>query len=155
MTLELIDALVPPSVGMGQGPPCPPHCSFLCIPPSALKFQLWTSCHQIIPSPTTPYYCCCSVTKSCPTFCNTMDCSLPESSAHGISQVRILEWVAISCSRRRSQPRCGIEPMSPALADGFFTTEPQGHLLVPGSFPSISWWMYLLVYALIHTLLHF
>ena len=23
------------------------------------------------------YICCCSVTKSCPTFCNPMDCSTP------------------------------------------------------------------------------
>ena len=39
------------------------------------------------------------VTKSCPTFCNPMDCSLPGSSVHGILQARILEWVAISFSR--------------------------------------------------------
>ena len=31
------------------------------------------------------------VTKLCPTLCNPMDCSLPGSSVHGISQVRILE----------------------------------------------------------------
>ena len=31
-----------------------------------------------------------------------MDCSLPGSSVHGISQARILEWVAISSSRRPS-----------------------------------------------------
>ena len=30
---------------------------------------------------------------------------LPVTSAHGISQARILEWVAISFSRRSSQPR--------------------------------------------------
>jgi len=29
-----------------------------------------------------------------------MDCSLPGSSAHGISQARILEWVAISFSKQ-------------------------------------------------------
>ena len=29
-------------------------------------------------------------------LCNPMDCSLPDSSVHGIFQVRILEWVAIS-----------------------------------------------------------
>ena len=29
-------------------------------------------------------------------FCDGMDCSLPVSSAHGISQARILECVAIS-----------------------------------------------------------
>ena len=32
-------------------------------------------------------------TESCPTFCDPMDCSPPVSSIHGISQVRILEWV--------------------------------------------------------------
>ena len=34
-----------------------------------------------------------------------MDCSLPSSSVHRISQARILEWVAISFSRGSSQPR--------------------------------------------------
>ena len=127
-----------------------PHCFFLCIPVSPLKFQLWTSCRQIIPPPTTPYHCCCLVTKSCLTFCDTMDCSLPGSFAHGISQVRELEWVAISCSSRCSQTRDRTHIS--CIADGFFTTEPQEHLLVPGSFPSVLWWMFLLVYALIrHT----
>ena len=32
-------------------------------------------------------------------------CSLPGSTIHGIFQARILEWVAISFSRRSSQPR--------------------------------------------------
>ena len=35
------------------------------------------------------------VSKSCPTLRNPMDCSLPGSSVHGISQSRVLEWVAI------------------------------------------------------------
>ena len=30
--------------------------------------------------------------------CDCMDCSLPDSSLHGILQARILEWVAISFS---------------------------------------------------------
>ena len=34
-----------------------------------------------------------------------MDCSLPGSSVHGTFQARTLEWVAISFSRRSSQPR--------------------------------------------------
>ena len=34
-----------------------------------------------------------------------MDCSPPGSSVHGISQTRILEWVAISYSRGFSQSR--------------------------------------------------
>ena len=35
----------------------------------------------------------CVCTQSCPTLCDSMDCSLPGSSVHGISQARILEWV--------------------------------------------------------------
>ena len=49
--------------------------------------------------------CCCSVTQSCLTFCDPMDCSLPGSSVHGILQARILEWVVISISRGSSRPR--------------------------------------------------
>ena len=37
--------------------------------------------------------------SGCLTLCHPMDCSLPGSSIHGISQSRILEWVAISFSR--------------------------------------------------------
>ena len=36
------------------------------------------------------------VTKSCPTLCDPVDCSLPGFSAHGIFQARVLEWVAIA-----------------------------------------------------------
>ena len=42
------------------------------------------------------------VTQSCPILCDPMDCSLPGSSVHGILQARILEWVAISCSKGSS-----------------------------------------------------
>ena len=37
--------------------------------------------------------------------CNSMDCSLPGSSVHGILQARILGWVTISFSRGSFQPR--------------------------------------------------
>ena len=46
-----------------------------------------------------------SVSHLCPTLCDPMDCSLPGSSVHGISQARILQWVAIFFSRGSSQPR--------------------------------------------------
>ena len=36
--------------------------------------------------------------QSCPTLCDHMDCSPPGSSIHGISQARIVDWVAISFS---------------------------------------------------------
>ena len=41
----------------------------------------------------------CSVTQSGPTLYDPVDCSPPDSSVHGISQARILEWFAISSSR--------------------------------------------------------
>ena len=44
------------------------------------------------------------VAQSCPTLCDPVDCSPPGSSAHGILQSRILEWVAISFSRGSSRP---------------------------------------------------
>ena len=45
------------------------------------------------------------VAQSCPTLCDPMDCSLPGSSIRGILQARVLEWVAVSFSRRSFQPR--------------------------------------------------
>ena len=36
--------------------------------------------------------------QSCPTLRDSMDCSLPGSSVHGIFQARVLEWVAIAFS---------------------------------------------------------
>ena len=41
----------------------------------------------------------------CPTLCKHMGCNQSGSSVHGISQARILEWIAIPFSRRSSQPR--------------------------------------------------
>ena len=38
------------------------------------------------------------VAKSCLTLSNPMDCSLPDSSVHGIFQARVLEWGAIAFS---------------------------------------------------------
>ena len=45
------------------------------------------------------------VSQSCLTFCNPMDCTLTGSSVHGIFQVTVLEWLAISFSRASSCPR--------------------------------------------------
>ena len=45
------------------------------------------------------------VTQSCLTLCDPMNYNLSGSSVHAIFQARILEWVAISFSRRSSQPR--------------------------------------------------
>ena len=45
------------------------------------------------------------VDQLCPTLCDPMDDSPPGSSVYGISQARILEWVAIPFSRGSSLPR--------------------------------------------------
>ena len=63
--------------------------------------------------------CACSVAQLCPTLCDSMDCNPPDSSIHGIFQVRILKWVAISYSKGSSHT--GIKPTSPALAGGLYT----------------------------------
>ena len=66
----------------------------------------------------------CSVTKSSLTLCNPMDWSLPGYPVYGISQARILEWLPFLPPRDLPDPE--IETASPALAGGFFTTEPPG-----------------------------
>ena len=38
------------------------------------------------------------IAQSCPTPSDPVDCSLPGSSVHGISQARVLEWGAITFS---------------------------------------------------------
>ena len=55
-----------------------------------------------------------------------MDCSLPVSSIHGISQARVLEWVSIPFSRESFNP--GIEPGSPELQEDSLLLSHQGSL---------------------------
>ena len=66
----------------------------------------------------------------CPTFCNTMNCSPPGSLVHLIFQAHILEWVAISYSRRSSWPsdQTSVFCVS-CTADRFLTTAPPEHIL--------------------------
>ena len=68
--------------------------------------QLSTVCNEPGCVPVTLYLwiCCCLVTKLCSLSCvwfiwDLVNCSLPGSSVHRISQARILECVAISFSR--------------------------------------------------------
>ena len=62
---------------------------------------------------------CCSVSKSCPTLCNSMDYTV-----HGVLQARILEWIAFPSLGDLPNP--GIEPRSPALQADSLLTELQG-----------------------------
>ena len=76
--------------------------------------------------------------QSCPTLCNPMACSLPDSSVLGILQARMLEWIAMPIFRGSSRPRnqtrisCGS-----CIAGRFFTTEPLGKPPLTSS-PAIS-----------------
>ena len=54
-------------------------------------------------------------------LCDPMDSNLPGSFVHGILQVRILEWVAISSSRGSFQSRD-----QTSIRGRFFTAESRG-----------------------------
>ena len=58
--------------------------------------------------------------QSRPTLCDSMNCSPPGSSVHGIFQARILKWTAIPFFRVSSQPRYQIQVSY--TAGRFFTT---------------------------------
>ena len=58
-----------------------------------------------LPFPKPPVCLRAKSLKSCPTLCDPLDCSSPDSSVHRILQARILEWVAIPSSRGSSWPR--------------------------------------------------
>ena len=66
----------------------------------------------------------CLITKSCPTLCDPMDCSPPDSSVQGILQARILDWVTISSSRGSFWPRDWTHIS--CMAGWFFITGPPG-----------------------------
>ena len=66
---------------------------------SYFRTLLEGSCHWQLHMPL------CSVAQLCLTLCNPINCSPPGSTAHEVFQARILEWVAISYSRRAPWPR--------------------------------------------------
>ena len=65
---------------------------------------------------------CCLVAKSYLILCDPMDHDLPGSSVLGISQAKY--WSVLSFPSPGDLPHPGIKVVSPALAGGFFTTEP-------------------------------
>ena len=76
----------------------PIMCVCLCVSVSVtvqevLTSYLWYVCVSV------------SVTQSCLTLCDRMDCSPPGSSVHGILQARMLECVAMPFSRGSTWPR--------------------------------------------------
>ena len=80
----------------------------------------WTTVYQAPPSMGfSRQDVSCSVMSN---SCDLMDCSPPGSSVHGILQLRILEWAAISFSWGPSRPRD--QTRVSCIAGRFFTTTP-------------------------------
>ena len=71
---------------------------YLVIMKMQINIMMW---YQVLPTESEG-----EVAQPCPTLSdNPMDCSPSGSSVHGIFQARLLEWVAISFSRRSFRPR--------------------------------------------------
>ena len=87
---------------LSQQPHIPP---WMDVPrPRAMHVTLWDFRSSLCPKCLISLFCYL-VTKLCLTLCNSLECSPPGSSVHGILQARILEWVAISFSRGSSGPK--------------------------------------------------
>ena len=102
------------------------HLEIYCIPQimeKNLKNFLRKYTHTHTHTHTHIYIIAVFLLLSC-VFCNSMGCSLPGFSVQGISQAKILEWLAISFSRRSSLPRDWARIF--CLAGRFFSTEPLG-----------------------------
>ena len=69
-------------------------------------------------------YCCCLITKSCPTLCDHMDCGSLGSLSMRFPRQKY--WSGLTLPSSGNLPGPGIKPTSPALAGRFFTTEPPG-----------------------------
>ena len=68
------------------------------------------------------------VTQLRPTLCDSMDCSLPGSSLHGLlwTEPRRLQWGGEPFPSPRDFPDPGIRPTSPALQAYSLPSEPAG-----------------------------
>ena len=77
--------------------------------------------HQVLPlilsTYSLPLYVHAKSLQLCPTLCNPIDGSLPDSSVHGILQARILKWVAMPSFRGSSPLRDGTLESCPTLCN--------------------------------------
>ena len=75
--------------------------------------------------------------QSCLTFCDPMDCSLPDSSLKSLF-FRQKYWSRLPCPPPGDLPKPGIEPGSPTLQADSLLTELQGKvrfLFIPHYIP--------------------
>ena len=89
------------------------------------------------------YTCTCQLLQSCLTLADSMDCSLPGSSVHGILPARTLERVAIPFSRGSSRP--GIEPEFSALQADSLPPEPPGKPNLHSNLSFLIWQMGIII----------
>ena len=67
--------------------------------------ELYMACYILSSSYSSGVCMHAKLLRSCPTLCDSMDCSPPGSSVHGILRARMLEWVSMPSSRESSGPR--------------------------------------------------
>ena len=70
------------------------------------------------------FCCCCLVTQSCLTLAKPW--TVARQATLSVRFPRQEQWSGLSFPSPRGLPHPEIEPVSPALAGGFFTTEPPG-----------------------------
>ena len=126
----------------------PSICKFGWVWFGRKKAGVWVVNHECVPLYGAQFFCCCLAATLCPTLLPTMDCSPPGSFVHGISQARILKWVAMSFSRGSFQPKDLLQGSThvSCIALRFFTTRAMGKaqclqvkVLVPQSCPNSLW----------------
>ena len=77
------------------------HLQTLIYPQNSLVFQVWSESQhrkwETLSSPPWPPddlpLLSMLVTQWCPNLCDPMDCSLPDSSVHGILQAKLVAWI--------------------------------------------------------------
>ena len=73
------------------------------------------------------YFCCCCLTKSCPTLMIPWTAVLQVPLSMGFPKQEY--WNELLFPSPGNLPNPGIKPMSPALAGRIFTPEPPGKLI--------------------------
>ena len=81
---------------------------------------------------------CLLVAQSCPTLCDPRNCTRQAPLPMGFS--RQTYWNGLPLPSTGDLPNPGIETASPALACGFFPTEPPPHLTIYSLNCSVSLW---------------
>ena len=91
---------------------------------SDISLWFWCSLPWWLGMWRTSLYCCCLVTKSCLTLATTWTVACKAPLSMGFPRQEY--WSGLSFPSQWDLPDPGIDPQYPALAGGFFTTEPPG-----------------------------